>query len=212
MSIILASEARALLPEIQVFINRNLSASRIAVVRTAVNGECGDTSWFDLDRECWTHAGANLSEIELEEQDEASLRLFLKQYGILYVAGGHTHYLLHHAIRSGFKKAIGEFLAEGKIYIGTCAGSMIMGPHIRQVHNMECRYAFEVKYEGLGFIKECIVPHLNWEEEGGALAAYHKRLFGDWRQSGYPIRPLRDGQALCFKKGVYTIIERSVKV
>lgn len=72
----------------------------------------------------------NLVSIDLKEENEESLRNKLSGCDVIYVNGGNTFYLLDWVRKSGFDKIVKDLVSHGKVYVGTSAGSIIVGPDI----------------------------------------------------------------------------------
>lgn len=103
---------------------------RVAFITTAGN-IYKETPWIKNDRKALEELGYTISDIDLENyQDAAELRITLADSNIIFLAGGNTTYLNEYAQQSGFTAIINDLLAEGKIYIGSSAGSILAGPSV----------------------------------------------------------------------------------
>ncbi|MBP7832385.1 MAG: Type 1 glutamine amidotransferase-like domain-containing protein [Candidatus Levybacteria bacterium] len=102
--------------------------------------------WINTDKDALVSAGFKVFEVGLQapldpdgfpiagkDKLEAELRSELTEADIIFVAGGNTFYLLEQAQKSGFLGIAQELVEEGKIYIGSSAGSIITGPDIMPV-------------------------------------------------------------------------------
>jgi dipeptidase E len=74
--------------------------------------------------------GFNVEEYDIEGKSEAEVTKALEFKDIIYVEGGNTFYLLNAMRRCNFEKTIRKLLKEGKVYIGSSAGSMVVGKTI----------------------------------------------------------------------------------
>jgi len=74
--------------------------------------------------------GMKLVTIDLKEENKQSLEEKLANCDVLYVNGGNTFYLSDWARKSGFDSVLKDFINKGKVYIGTSAGSILLGPDI----------------------------------------------------------------------------------
>lgn len=102
----------------------------------------------------------NLLALPLEEVEERIL-----QKDALFVVGGHTDYLMSVFVKTGFDKLLPKLL-ESKVYVGSSAGSMVMGKRLSSEAYREM-YKEVVGYgttEYLGFVNFSIIPHLDSEE------------------------------------------------
>jgi dipeptidase E len=103
---------------------------RIAFIITAGN-IYDETPWIENDRKSLEGLGYTINDIDFEDYpDAAKLRVALADSDIIFVAGGNTTYLNEYAQRSGFSKLVHDLLDEGKIYIGSSAGSILAGPSV----------------------------------------------------------------------------------
>jgi len=75
--------------------------------------------------------GFNLVEIDIEGKTEKEVYDLIKAKDIIYVEGGNTFYLLNAMRRCNFEKIIRKLLKEGKVYIGSSAGSIVVGRTIK---------------------------------------------------------------------------------
>lgn len=103
---------------------------RVAFITTAGN-IYNETPWIENDRKMLEGLGYTLNDIDLEDyQDATKLRTTLADANVIFVAGGNTTYLNEYAQRSGFTTIVRDLLADGKMYIGSSAGSILAGPSV----------------------------------------------------------------------------------
>ncbi len=106
------------------------SPCRVAFITTAGN-IYKETPWIENDRKALEGLGYTINNIDFEDyQDAAKLRVALADSDIIFLAGGNTTYLNEYAQRSGFTAIIRDLITEGKIYIGSSAGSILAGPSV----------------------------------------------------------------------------------
>lgn len=89
----------------------------------------------------------------------------LQNVDAIYVLGGHTDYLMHVFNKTGFTKILPNLLSS-KVYVGTSAGSMILGRRISTLAYEEI-YGEEGDYgttEYMNVVDFAIKPHLNSPE------------------------------------------------
>lgn len=86
--------------------------------------------WIAADRDALTAAGFQVFNLDIENKTKKELREILKNANIIFVAGGNTFYLLEKAKKSGFDKIVKDLVSTNIIYIGSSAGSIILGPGI----------------------------------------------------------------------------------
>lgn len=135
---------------------------RVALIPTAA--QCYATHpWLDDDRRALAKLGYDVYDVDFVGKTTEELRDALTPATIIFVAGGNTTFLAQQAHHSGFDGIITDLLAEGRMYIGSSAGSILAGPSIEpfieedlpelpkdfQLHNPA----------GLGLVDYVILPH-----------------------------------------------------
>ncbi len=134
-----------------------------AVINEGYAVELDDKRWVldDLNRIVTNFAGSfdliNLLALSLEQ-----VRARILKQDALFVVGGHTDYLMSVFDRTGFSKLLPELLAS-KVYVGSSAGSMVLGKRIgsaayREVYGEGSAYDAQ-RY--LQFVDFAIKPHLD---------------------------------------------------
>jgi dipeptidase E len=93
-----------------------------------------------------------LNKMEIEEK--------LKNIDIIFVCGGNVFYLLDQAIKTGFDQILSEKAQKDLIYIGSSAGSMVVGEKVELASTLDDRAkAPDLKSDGIGLINLAIMPH-----------------------------------------------------
>lgn len=142
--------------------------------------------------------GYLFEEIDIEGKSKDELVKFFKDKNIVHVDGGSTTYLLRAMRETGFDGTLKELLEEGKIYIGTSAGSYIMCPTI-EVSNWDS--TGKIRYDVTDFTALNYVPfvfkvHYKDEQE--------EKVRENMKSLKYPLRILRDGQGILVENGIDT--------
>lgn len=120
------------------------------------------------------------------------------------MVGGNTFYLLYHARKSEFDRLVKEWVQAGKLYIGSSAGSMIVGPTIDFKGDVddEYKYLCDGNYDAFGLVDFAIFPHYNNSE--------HKEntdhILAESKEAQYSMISLRDSQAVMVKGKDYDIV------
>ena len=110
-------------------LNKNPAESRVCFIATASNPE-KDKQYVEKDRRRLLELGFKIVEVDLEQENEASLNNKLENSEVVFIEGGNTFYLLKYIWESGFDKALKLFLDKGGVYIGVSAGSIVAGLNI----------------------------------------------------------------------------------
>ena len=135
----------------------------IAVINEGYAVEAGDHTWVidELALLRKSFGGrfelVNLLALSIEKAEER-----IEQADMIYVVGGNTDYLMHIFETTGFAKLLPRLL-KTKIYVGSSAGSMVMGNRVssesyQRIYGEGDTYGIE-KY--LDLVDLAIKPHLN---------------------------------------------------
>ena len=105
-----------------------LSNKKVLYITTAIDGETdNDTDWIEEEYKTIIDLGIkeeNITEYKIGDD------LNIDDYDIIYMMGGNTIYLLYMINKYNFKEVIEKALNKGIIYIGSSAGSQVMGTTI----------------------------------------------------------------------------------
>ncbi|HSX58229.1 MAG TPA: Type 1 glutamine amidotransferase-like domain-containing protein [Candidatus Saccharimonadales bacterium] len=135
---------------------------KFAVINEAYAGEAGDKHWVVRNLESVANNFpaemdiVNLLAFPLEETEKR-----ITDKDAIFVVGGHTDYLMSVFVKTGFDKLLPKLL-ETKVYVGSSAGSMVMGKRLDSE-------AYDLLYERigfgidkyLGFVDFSIMPHMD---------------------------------------------------
>ena len=141
----------------------DLSNKKVLYITTAVDGEKDNNKdWVDKEYKTILDFGIKESNItEYKIGDE----LNIDDYDIIYMMGGNTIYLLDMIRKNNFGNVIKEFLNKNKIYIGSSAGSQVLGSTINLNAKYEDNFVNMTDFTALNIINKEIVPHANKKEE-----------------------------------------------
>lgn len=175
----------------------------VGFVTTAAN-PYKDTWWVEKDKKKLQELGFTVNEIDIEGASEDEVRNKFEGCDMMFVAGGNTFYLLYHARKSGFEVIVKGFVDSGKVYIGSSAGSVIVGPILDPIHDLdEAEMVPELtSYEAFHIIDTVILPHT-----GAEFGCKNEKIKKEFAECGYPILLLTDEQALVVEGDTQTIIE-----
>lgn len=193
MKLFLASYACKSLDKIVDILTDQPSALNVAFVTTAAD-PYDDTMFVKLDRDKFTGMGFNVTDIDIKDKQEDELSAMLKPYDVIAVAGGNTYYLLYHAQKSGFLNIVKKHVSQGKVYVGSSAGSILLCPTIDAAKLFDpIIHGFEpVEFTGAHLIDFLIIPHFD-------VPRYQERLrqtIETWSNKSFHLYPLTDTQAL----------------
>ncbi len=177
------------------FLGKKPEETRVCFITTASHSE-EDKSYVEKDRKRLIELGFQVTEVDLKQENEESLREKLKNFDVVFVEGGNTFYLLKYVKESGFDKALKPFLDRGGIYVGVSAGSYIAGLDISptQWKHAEDKNIVGLKdLRGLGLINFAIFSHYKPEHESIINENKHR--------IPYLVIALTDSQAILVENG-----------
>ncbi len=141
----------------------------VAFIPTAAGTE-EDASWIEFNKQPLDNLGVKtVDDIDLREYAGEALYDQLSKYDVIWVNGGNTFYLMYWIRRSGFDSVIRRLLAEGKMYVGVSAGSIVTGPSIEVASwkGYDDPSVVELAdYSGLGLVPFQIFAHYGpeWQQ------------------------------------------------
>lgn len=146
-------------------INKNeLKDMKVLYITTAADGETDeDKSW--MFEEYNTILDLGIDENNIIEYKIGSYEINLNDYNIIYMMGGNTFYLLDMIRNYHFDKQIKDAIKSGVIYIGSSAGSEILGNSIETALPYDANNINMTDFTGLKIIDGLIVPHCNRKQE-----------------------------------------------
>lgn len=144
--------------------------------------------------------GYYLEDIDIVGKSKEEIKNFFKDKNIVHIEGGNTFYLLKAIRETGFAEILKELLEEGRVYIGTSAGSYIMCPTIDVADwNDDSVNRFEVKdFTALNYVPFVLKVHYTDEQK--------EKVKEKIPSLKYPIHILRDGQGILAEDGKYTFV------
>lgn len=113
------------------------------------------------DQQAFLDLGITIDVLELTTASREEIETKLAANDFIFVSGGNTFYLLQEMRRSGADELIKAQLLQGKIYIGTSAGSVILSPNIQYLEAMDDKSKAPLlnNYNGLKLIEEYPLVH-----------------------------------------------------
>ncbi|MSU76366.1 peptidase [Patescibacteria group bacterium] len=192
-TLFLASQIDKSIPEMLEFVSRNPKETRLCFIPTAGNlkkKKLQDKSEY----KAVLNAGFKVETLDIEGKTISEISPVLDRNDVVLISGGNTFYLLQEVRRNGFDKEINRVISEGKKYVGSSAGSVILGPDIAYIDQMDNpAEAPELAFtKGLSEIPISIVPHRDNPKYSVRLGPLRKKSKG-------PVVNLRDGEAIVFK-------------
>ena len=140
-----------------------LKNKKLLYITTAIDGEkSANKDWVIEEYNSLINLGIKESNIT---EYKIGNKVNIDDYDIIYMMGGNTIYLLYMIRKYNFDKEIIDFINKGKLYIGSSAGSQILGSTIKLNAIYEDNFVGMTDFTALGIIDKEIVPHANKKED-----------------------------------------------
>lgn len=169
---------------------------RIAVINEASAVETGDKTWLiDEINYLRKHFGGYVDFINLLALDIEEVRERMVHADVIYVIGGNPDYLMHIYQKTGFAQVLRDELLNQKIYVGSSAGSMVLGRRGSTGEYQRC-YGEDRTFGAVGYMEVVdfiVMPHfdsVDWPANNKATL-----LQASADEQG-PIYAIRDEQAI----------------
>lgn len=123
------------------------------------------TFYVDNDRLAFEKLGMKVEILNIEEENYETIEKTLNKNDYIFISGGNTFYLLQELKKSQADKIISNLINQGKPYIGSSAGSIVLAPDIEYIKTMDdSSKAPELSdTKAMGIINFSILPHFGNE-------------------------------------------------
>ncbi len=123
------------------------------------------TFYVDNDRLAFEKLGMKVEILNIEEENYETIEKTLNKNDYIFISGGNTFYLLQELKKSQADKIISNLINQGKPYIGSSAGSIVLSPDIEYIKTMDdSSKAPELSdTKAMGIINFSILPHFGNE-------------------------------------------------
>lgn len=184
MKLILGSAGlytKLLVDEMVRLVGKPASEISVAIINEAIKVEFGDKrEWFfnELNR-IRDATGGKIDFVDLQANDTETVRKKIAFADVIYCVGGNTDYLAKVMRETGFDVLLRELL-ETKVYVGSSAGSMVLG---RRINIPEYREEYGSKEsfgttDYLGIVDLHIVPHIKNPKYPSLMREVVSRILG----------------------------------
>lgn len=144
-------------------INKDIKELKVLYITTAVDGETDDDrTWMEEEYQTILDLGI-LKENIIEYKIGNPVNI--NDFDVMYMLGGNTFYLLDIIRKNNFDNDIKNFINSDKIYVGSSAGSIILGNSIEVAKDFDENNINMIDFTGLKLVDGLIVPHCNRKEE-----------------------------------------------
>ena len=195
MKLILASDLSFLLKYGYDLTGIPKSEMKIGHITTAYKVSRNSLDFFKKVSETIKENGYDMEDFDIEGKTKDEIKAFFKNKNVVHIEGGNTFYLLKTIRETGFADILKELLNEGRVYIGTSAGSYVMCPTIEVSDwNPDGKDRFGVTdFTALSYVPFVLKVHYT-DEMKGLVSEKVKTL-------KYPIHILKDGQGMFCENG-----------
>ena len=202
MKLLLASNGQFLIEQGYKLLGIPMDKIRIGYITTASKRASSD-GYIKIHKKMMREQNLSFEEIDIENKSEYELRNFFSDKNIIHMEGGNTYYLLKAVKESGFDKILKDLLDKGVVYVGTSAGSSIVGPTIEFSSHIP-KEATSEELKSLNLVPFLIKSHYTDDKRG----EYVDRI----KTLEYPIKILRDGQGILVDAEKYTFVGKGEEV
>lgn len=163
VTLFLTSSGMAVASELIPLLPFDPAGRTVCYITTAAMGDEGVLQWTNHEIEALEHTGFKVNRIDLSLLTPEDLEEAFSGCDLIWVGGGNTLFLLQEVRKSGFDSFVTKKISEGVPYVGTSAGSILLGPDIEFE-----RYASKVpeltSYEGLNLFP--FAPYVHFDDPG----------------------------------------------
>ena len=144
-------------------ITKDIKDIKVLYITTASDGDPDDDkSWMYEEFQTILDLGV-LSENIMEYK--IGNKININEFDVMYMMGGNTFYLLDIIRKTKFDIDIKKFINSGKIYVGSSAGSEILGNSIDVALGYDDNNVNMTDFTGLKIVDGLIIPHCNRKED-----------------------------------------------
>ena len=161
----------AIASELERLLGKPADEARVAFVPTAAFVEAGDKSWFVAQFTNLQTFGFGAIDLIEPSLPQTEWRERLATADVVFVSGGNTYYLLDQARKSGFADWLNDGL-EGRVYVGSSAGSILVTPTILTAANGDQNIVGLKDLTGVGLVDFEFLPHVPSYISMAAAEAY----------------------------------------
>lgn len=196
MKLLLASNGQFLIEEGYKLVGIPMDKIRIGYIITA-SKRASSNEYITIHEKMMREHNLYFEDIDIENKKENDLRKFFTDKNVIHMEGGNTYHLLKAIKQSGFDKILKDLIDKGMVYVGTSAGSSIVGPTIEFSSHIP-KEATSEELKSLNLVPFLVKSHYTDDKE----AEYSERI----KTLKHPIKFLRDGQGILIENGKYTFV------
>lgn len=145
-------------------IKESLIGKTVTFIPTASKPE-EITFYVDNDKAAFENLGMKVEILNIDQESYETIENTLNKNDYIFVSGGNTFYLLQELKRSNVDQLLIKLINRGKLYIGSSAGAMVIGPELDYIKSLDdySKAPDLIDTKGLGIINISILPHFGEE-------------------------------------------------
>ncbi|MCL2857098.1 MAG: peptidase E [Oscillospiraceae bacterium] len=149
------------------FAREDLTGKKVVFIPTASSHEMPDEYRNGLDfinnadKKSLENLGLIVEDLEVLSETSEAIEKSISNADCIFVCGGNPFFLMQELKRKGADKMICHHIKQGKLYIGTSAGSNLVQKGFIDDGVDDTRFGLELNgdFSGLGFIDFYLFPH-----------------------------------------------------
>jgi len=169
------------------FVGEDLTGKRVVFIPTAGLHEMPeqDRKMLDVinksDKEALENLGLIVEELEVSSASCEVVEKSIFNADCIFVCGGSTFFLLQELKRKGADKLISKHIENGKLYMGTSAGSLLVQKDIIADGIEDLSFAPDLNgdFSALGYIDFYLYVHYGshyWGDDDECISKYYAKL------------------------------------
>jgi dipeptidase E len=199
MNMLLSSTGKTAIENINLICKKSPEDIRLAWIITAAKSD-SNACFLDADLQIMLKSGINPHLYDISKKTYDEFEDELGDFDVLFMEGGNTFYLMRRIRETGFDRYLDKWVKNGRPYLGASAGSYIVCPTVEMSTWKKAdrnRYGLN-DLNGLGYVDFLITAHYKDE--------YKDLVQKGASKTSYPLKVLKDGQALLVQDGGVELI------
>lgn len=165
--------------------DKDASQMKVLYITVAADVEKTDPSWMQEEFDEFLELGIKSENVT---EYKMNYEISVKDFDLIYMMGGNTFYLLKKIRKTAFDKKIIEAIENGIIYLGSSAGTNIVGSSVELALPYDDNDGYVTDFTGLKLLDGMTIPHANQKR-----ALVNKQIEDN---VGNKVYPIEDGKAI----------------
>lgn len=178
-------------------LGKKLNSTKCALIENGADPYGESEQYFvTINRDALTQ-----TEMHIECVDLRTYEGTFYEFDLIWLGGGNTFYLRH--ILKNFEDKIKDHLDKGKVLAGSSAGTLVVGPSIKEIENIDDPELTPERIDtGLHLTKYCVISH----KDNPNLNEQLNESVNNFKANGHEVIQLEDGQVFVQLNDSYEII------